>query len=144
MHMLRAIEQEADKEAFYNAAKKFGERAAHSQALGERKRSQLTGLESIASSSLKVTDVFDYIKLRTARQSEWRHNNLGQELLIHLETQLVKIRDDLCLDEALQELSGPEKQEIYRRLIQAFIAHLVAQYEFILAETKGKGVPRVR
>jgi hypothetical protein len=57
-------------EKFYEDAVKIGDHAAH--ALGRSHRSQLTGLENVAESALKITDIFDYIKRQTARYSYWR------------------------------------------------------------------------
>jgi hypothetical protein len=132
--MVRAIALQADSEDFYTKAKAFGEQAA--QALGPAKRAQITGLESVANSSQKVSDVFDYLKLRTARQKEWQHLDLGKNLLQYLETDLRKKRQDLCSDLELASLNAFQQQEAYMLLIRAFVAHLAAQYEFACMEGK--------
>ena len=128
MKMLRAVALESDSEPFYDQAKAFGERAA--QALGHTKRSQITGLESQANSTQKITDVLDYLKLRTARQKEWRQENLGRDLLAYLETDLRKARDKIGALPDMTTLDASQKQEVYLLLIRAFVAHLAAQYEF--------------
>ena len=128
MKMLQAVALESDAEPFYDQAKAFGERAA--QALGHTKRSQITGLESQANSTQKVTDIFDYLKLRTARQKEWQRENLGRDLLAHLETGLRQARDRIVSLPDMSSLNAWQRQEVYLLLIRAFVAHLAAQYEY--------------
>lgn len=132
MKMLRAVALEAD--AFYEQAKEFGVQAA--RALGCDKRSQITGLESIANSTPKVSDVLDYLKLRTARQKEWQQGDLGKHLIHYIETDLKEKRDAICRPAALcrqaelGKLDPFVQQEVYMLLIRAFVAQLAAQYEF--------------
>src|SRR5215469_3062378 len=66
--IIREVNNQA--ELFYDEAVKIGDHAAH--ALGRSHRSQLTGLENVAESALKITDIFDYIKRQTARYNYWR------------------------------------------------------------------------
>jgi hypothetical protein len=132
MKMIRAVELEADSDAFYSAAKAFGDRAA--QALGRTKRAQITGLESMANSSHKVSDILDYLKLRTARQKEWQQGDLGKDLIQYLERDLRRTRQHVCADQELSTLDPFQQQEVYIMLIRAFVAHLVAQYEFACLE----------
>jgi hypothetical protein len=141
LKMVRAIEMETDLDPFYNKATELGRKAA--RALGRDKRSQITGLESIANSTQKASDVFDYVKLRTARQKEWQQGELGQELLKYLETDLRRTRDNVCTSLSLPPLqAAPQqevslRQEVYMRLIRAFVAHLAAQYEFSCMTEEG-------
>jgi hypothetical protein len=94
-------------------------------------------LESIANSSQKVSDVFDYLKLRTARQKEWQQHDLGKNLLKYLETDLREKRKHLPKkDPDLVSLNEFQQQEVYMLLIRAFVAHLAAQYEFACMEGK--------
>lgn len=97
MKMLRAVALRADK--FYDKANDLGSRAA--QALTDKKRSQINSLEGVANSALKTTDVFDFIKVRTARQEEWRKGNWGPELLDYLSRNLREQRKAICADKEL-------------------------------------------
>lgn len=131
MRIVRSVALEAD--AFYDDAKKLGELAARS--LGQNKRSQATGLESIANSSQKVSDVFDYVKLRTARQKEWQKDNLGKELITNLEKLALK-RDRICADLHIEGQTFEGRtihQEVYILLIRAFVSQFAAQYEYAVS-----------
>jgi|GEM_PF-5099172 hypothetical protein len=86
-----------------------------------------TGLESIANSAFKVSDIFDYIKTRTARH-EQRWLRLGQQLLTYLEQDLGQKRNAICQDLGLS--NQEDHQEVYLLLIRAFIQQLVAHYEY--------------
>ena len=57
-------------EEFYKDAVDLGTHAAYT--LKDNHRSQMTGLENIAESALKYSDIFDYIKRQTARYSYWQ------------------------------------------------------------------------
>ena len=70
MQIIREVSAVAETEAFYRKAEKLGQHAAH--ALKASHRSQLTGLENIAESTFKTTDILDYIKKQTARFPYWR------------------------------------------------------------------------
>jgi hypothetical protein len=132
LRMVHAVARAADQ-CFADRAKELGALAAN--ALGEGHRSQITGLESIANAALKVSDIFDYIKLRTARHAEWRQNSLGPKLLAYLEQDLGRERDRIC-----QELGSPDetlRQEVYLRLIRAFVQQFAAHYEYSLVEKEG-------
>ena len=84
MSILREVAYRAD--LFYEDAERLGQKAA--RALTSKKRSQITGLEAVANSALKTSDVFDFIKTRTARHEEWRKENFGPELLSFLTEEL--------------------------------------------------------
>lgn len=120
-------------EGFYDKARDFGKQAA--TALKENKRAQITGLESVANDSMKVTDVFNYIKTRTARQSEWRDQNFGFELLAYLEKDMGNKRNDLISKLSLAR-DTKESQEVYILLIREFVRQLAAQYEYEFALLK--------
>ena len=71
MKIIREINLEAER--FYDKAQALGNHAY--QAFKDKRRAQLTGLESIAESSLKTSDILDYIKKQIARSEpgkDWR------------------------------------------------------------------------
>ena len=127
MKIIHEVAMAADAEDFYGQASKFGRLAF--QALSHEKRAQITGLENVANNSAKVTDVFNYIKTRTARQKEWQKENLGRELLNYLEKDLGRRRDELLVKLAIAK-GTPESQEVYIALIREFVRQLAAQYEY--------------
>lgn len=117
-------------ESFYDEAKKFGDGAAK---VLKDKRAQITGLENVANNSVKVTDVFNYVKTRTARQEQWRKQNLGSELLNYLEKELGRKRDELLKTPSIAT-EMKDSQEVYILLIREFVRQLAAQYEYKLLE----------
>jgi hypothetical protein len=131
LQIARAVAKELDNDDVYGRAQSLG-----SQAVGLR-RAQISGLESVANGTRKVSDVLDYIKLRTARHKEWRVNEIGAALLAALERDLRERRDGICKElEQLGAVGGAIKmddymrQDIYIRLIRGFVAQIAAQYEF--------------
>ncbi len=134
MKIIHEVAGAADKEDFYGRACKFGGLAA--QVIGEDKRAQITGLEGVANDSMKVTDVFNYIKTRTARQREWREQNFGFDLLAYLEKDMGSKRNELIGKLAIAR-DTQESQEVYILLIREFVRQLAAQYEFALLNMEG-------
>lgn len=71
MKIIREINLEAER--FYGEAQLLGNHAY--QAFGDKSRAQLTKLENLAESSLKTSDIIDYIKKQTSRPDSgknWR------------------------------------------------------------------------
>jgi hypothetical protein len=126
MEMLREVSLRADN--FYGEAEKLGTIAA--KALTDKKRSQISGLQATANSALKTTDVFNYIKLRTARQPEWQQGRWGIELLEYLSRDLRTDRKEICGDLGIQDPNSPEGLEVHLMLIREFVGQLAAQYEY--------------
>lgn len=134
MKMLRAVALRADK--FYPDAEKLGRSAA--VALTADKRSQITNLESIANVALKVTDIYDFIKVRTARDAQqsdakkkrgWHQEDLGPKLLAYLSRNLRDERNEIC--QKLQiDPNSAEGIHVHLLLIREFVRQLAAQYEY--------------
>ncbi|NJO82770.1 MAG: hypothetical protein HC828_08045 [Blastochloris sp.] len=124
----REVALEADH--FYDEAKELGKSAF--DALTRQKRAQITGLESVANTTQKVSDILNYIKTRAARQKQWRNEDFSANLLTFLETSLKQSRDKIVdnLKDQQLSLTPHQEQEVYILLIRAFIAQLAAQYEF--------------
>lgn len=79
IRIIRDINLEAER--FYEKAQALGSHAY--KAFKDKRRAQLTGLENIAESSLKTSDIFDYIKKQIARSDagkDWRAESLGDLL----------------------------------------------------------------
>lgn len=149
MQVIREVNIEA--EDFYEEAKQLGDHAAW--ALTGKRRSQMTGLENIADSAFKTSDVFDYIKRQTARVEQWKkiipkNNNwspvqtlyiedvFGVRLLKYLENDLRGRRESVCGADRLDVGNKARDDEpyleryIYLLLIRQFVHQMVAQYEF--------------
>jgi hypothetical protein len=150
MKIVREVSLQA--EGFYYDAESMGKHAA--EALGEKRRTQMTGLENIAEGALKTSDVFDYIKKQTARFEDWRKDYteggqsrgpFGLRLKDYLETEIARRRDIICGPNILNinnqtEEGRRERQRIYLLLIRQFIRQMVAQYEFSVKFGSGEGM----
>ena len=124
LRIMREVALKAD--AFYEKSKELGVLAASS--LKGDKRSQITGLESICNSTVKVSDVCDFIKVRTARQEAWRQGDFGKQMLLFIEHDLAQRRGEVCA--ALSITDERKKQDVYMLLIREFVRQLAAQYEY--------------
>ena len=134
MKILKEIAQVANNDDFYNWAKKFGEIA--SGVFGSRHRNQMTNLENIANSTLKVTDVLDYIKKQVARSEKgkrWQKDDFGVHLKEYIEQSLCKYREVICEGLEGVEENSVEGQHIYLNLIREFVCQLVVHYEYQVA-----------
>jgi hypothetical protein len=140
MQIIREVNIQAQN--FHDDAIGFGNHAAY--ALRKEHRSQLTGLENIANSALKVADILDYIKRQTARSKEWQSGfsqdgNLqeafGPALLRYMEEELLKMRNSIASRLKIGDKSDEDRQlrrSIYLHLIRQFVRQMVIQYEYWL------------
>ena len=142
------VNQQAGSDAFYKKSQEFGLFAAQSfrEELGrerqQRHRAQMTGLENIAETTLKVTDVLDYIKKQTARQRGWqkemgaRGERFGESLKNYIEIGLEPFVTNVCkgfIDSAT-DAGKQDQQEVRLLLIRQFIRQLVVQYEYQVSQ----------
>jgi hypothetical protein len=140
MQIIREVSIEAEN--FYQDAIDIGDHAAH--VLTRAHRSQMTGLENIADTALKTSDILDYIKRQTTRFPYWQRSfakpgqaaiSFGQRLKDYIENNLLDIRNQLCKSSRLN--IGDEtykhrflRQHVYLLLIRQFIRQMVVQYEY--------------
>ena len=131
MKILKEIARIADSDDFHKQARKLGEVAA--KAFDSRHRNQMMNLENIVNSTLKVTDVLDYIKKQIARAKKnqtWRKDNFGDRLKDEIEERLREARNEVCqILEGVGENSF-EEQRIYLNFIREFVSQLVVHYEY--------------
>ena len=134
---IQKISEQAD--TFYSEGERFGKWAK--QAFPARDRSQMKGLENIANSSLKVSDVLDFIKKQTGKSESgkrWRAKNdqqqeFGKQLIAFIMGTLKNKRDLVC--SLVASIAGQEAatdfelQQSYLALIREFIRQIVAHYE---------------
>lgn len=134
MKILKEIARIADGDDFYNQAKAFGKTA--SKAFDSGTRRQMKNLENISNSSLKVTDVLDYVKKQVAKAEKpktWWVDDFGIKLKDFIENDLRDFRGRVCaILEGVEEDSA-EGQRIYLNLIREFVRQLVVHYEYCLA-----------
>lgn len=153
MQIIQEVNIQAEN--FYDKAVQLGDHAAF--VLGRTRRSQMTGLENIADSALKKTDVLDYIKRQTAKFSFWRqsfpHNKsqrsthnpadelgFGERLIYYLEKDLAVYLEAICGRDRLNIGNETDDDRYLRRrisllLIRQFIHQMVAEYEFRVSMT---------
>lgn len=138
MQIIREVNVQAEN--FYEDAVQLGDHAAY--ALTRTHRSQMTGLENIAESALKTSDIFDYIKRQTARFFYWRQSfpgkppsdeAFGERLMNYLEGELKTKRNAICQTLEIGDETDEHKtwrRRIYLLLIRQFIHQMVAEYEY--------------
>jgi|SRR5579884_435335 len=147
MQIILEIDNQA--EIFYPDAEKLGDHAA--TAIKKDHRAQLTSLETIAESTNKISDVFDYIKKQTARNASWRephrdspNEGFGIRLKKYLETDLKERSNRICQEPLrigdTSDEGKRERRRIHLLLIRQFIRQMVVQYEYKVnvAETENK------
>lgn len=139
MIILRVNEE---AEGFYAKSQELGELAAKTFSQeSERHRSQMTGLENIAETTLKWTDVLDYIKKQMARPRGWTKDHdgksFGESLKNYIEEELPKNVTRVCNRVHIGDESDGDKrdrQQVYLYLIRQFIRQVVVQYEYKASE----------
>ena len=101
------------------------------------KNTQIKGLQTLAYTTDKISDVVDWIKIRVGRDEKrngWAKNSIGSGLLGILYQELRedanKIVEELGETESLPE--GPQRQ-IHLRLIREYLTHVSAHFEYIKA-----------
>lgn len=145
----RIIELNWHSDDFYPDAALLGDHAAYAfhEQRGRRNthRSQMTGLENIADTALKASDIFDYIKKQIARSDHWRkpdptnkidpRQGFGERLREYLEKDIAERTKIICekLDIKTNDTASDEdryqRQQTYIQLIRLFIRSMVVQYE---------------
>lgn len=144
MKIIREVNIAAEQ--FYNDAEALGDHAAVALGGSEKAshRSQITGLETLAESAFKTSDVFDYIKKQTARAKGpegWRrpvqHKGktipFGDALREYLEHDLTQRVSTICARLGIKDVTDEEKQErkrIHLLLIRQFLRQMAAEYEY--------------
>lgn len=141
MIKLRVNQQAED---FYGKSDELGTLAAESffNIQGrerEKHRAQMTGLENIAETTLKATDVLDYIKKQMARErSGWTTSHqFGENLKKYIESGLTPAIDAVCEAVGIgttTEEDRRDRQYVRLSLIRQLIRQVVVQYEYKVSE----------
>ncbi|MGH2506497.1 MAG: hypothetical protein ACRDHZ_03640 [Ktedonobacteraceae bacterium] len=140
--ILRVNEQ---AERFYGKAQELGKIAALSfnemkSAEKSRHRSQMTGLENIADTTLKVSDVLDYIKKQIARRQAWTAvvdgQRFGESLKTYIENDLKNMVNKVCESVGIgneTEEDMRDRQRIHLDLTRQLIRQIVVHYEYAVS-----------
>ena len=121
-----AIVQKSD--AYLSKAETYAERMAQTKLTN----AQIKGLQTIAYTTDKVSDVVDWIKIRIGRDDKsdrWTKDNIGVDLLKILYEELRQ--DAKKIVEKLQEksnLPADAERQIHLRLIREYLTHLAAHF----------------
>jgi len=141
MKIILRVNEQAER--FYDKSEELGTLAAFSfreergRERQQRHRAQMTGLENIAETTLKATDVLDYIKKQIARQPGWtktyQGKSFGESLKRYIENNLKADVAKVCTSVGIGDETDEDqrdRQQIYLNLIRQFIRQVVVQYEY--------------
>lgn len=145
--MMIIIQVNEQAELFYEKSQELGILAAqsfleeHGKDRRQRHRAQMTGLENIAETTRKTTDVLDYIKKQIARQQGWKKvydgKSFGESLKTYIENDLKAALKLVCKNIGTGENTDQDKQErreIYLLLVRQLIRQIVVQYEYHISQ----------
>lgn len=100
-------------------------------------KTQVRGLETMASTTDRVSDITDWLKLRVGRDSKregWAKEGIGRDLV----TTLADLRNDAKKIVAELSRTSPVDPDLERRvhlrLCREFLRHLAAHFEYLRAE----------
>lgn len=106
-------------------------------------KTQVRGLETVAHTTDKVSDVTNWLKLRVGRdekRNKWAREGIGRELLTVLEG----LRDDArhITGQIKQQYPLPDEdadleRQVHLRLIREYLKHLTAHFEYRKGEESG-------
>ena len=123
-----AIVQKSD--AYLSKAETYAERMAQTKLTN----AQVKGLQTLAYTTDKVSDIVDWIKIRIGRDDKsdrWTKDNIGADLLKVLYEELRQDAKEIV--EKLQEKSNlpvDAERQIHLRLIREYLKHVSAHFEF--------------
>jgi hypothetical protein len=123
----------AKSDGYYADTQALGDLAWH--AFGERNKSQIRNLESIANAATRVADILDFIKKQTGRsrpERQWRYRDFGPTLLEKFDRVLRKDSQVIC--ESVQgevkdaQIEDDDQRRMHILLCREFIRHVSAHY----------------
>jgi hypothetical protein len=150
IELIIRVNKQAGSDEFYKKSQELGMLAAQSfrdergRERQQRHRAQMTGLENIAETTLKVTDILDYIKKQTARQRGWQKEvgakgeRFGESLKNYIESGLETFLNKVCNDftDISTDEGKQDRQEAYLQLVRQLIRQLVVQYEYQVSQAE--------
>ncbi len=100
-------------------------------------KTQVRGLEVLASTTDKVSDITDWLKLRVGRDSKgegWAKDGIGRDLVTVLEN----LRNDaktIVAELSRTYIVDPDlERQVHLRLCREFLRHLAAHFEYLKVE----------
>jgi len=97
-------------------------------------KTQVRGLETLASTTDKVSDITDWLKLRVGRDSgreRWAKEGIGRDLVNELEG----LRNDAKkIVQGLSQVDPDLERQVHLRLCREFLKHLAAHFEYLKLE----------
>jgi len=124
---LKEVNIIADQTEFREKAKNMGEKA---KTLFKDK-AQMKNLENIANSSMKITDILNFIKRQTGKDKDrknWYRNNFGPDLLDIMEGYLAGA--STSVKQNLEVTDHAEQMLIDLLIVREFIRQVVIHYEY--------------
>jgi len=134
MKIHKEINLQTSTETFYNKAEEFGTKAANIFKR-EKGKSQMSNLQTIVNTSLKVTDTIDYIKRQIGHGNRgFEQQNFGNDLIKYLYENLAKTKN--VINSNLSDISIDEYQllQIHLLLCRQFVNSMVIHYNYQLQE----------
>lgn len=129
----QAIARKSDKYA--PEAKGYADRLTQTKL----DKTQVRGLETLAYTTDKVSDVTDWLKLRVGRDEKrdrWAKDGIGRELLTTLERLWGDARDivaEVKSEHPLPDEDTDLERQVHLRLIREYLKHLAAHFEYAKA-----------
>jgi len=138
MKMEKIISRLTSQEEFYKRAKELGITASRIF----YNKNQLRNLLTIASTTLKITDILNYIKNQAAKTSggdNWNKSGFAHELINLLyedENQLIgKYKKEFVRQmttvQTTEKVDAVNLQQVHLQLCREFIKQMVVQYNFL-------------
>jgi hypothetical protein len=102
-------------------------------------KTQVRGLESLACTTDKVSDITDWLKLRVGRDSgreRWAKDGVGRDLLSGLDGLRNDAQKIVAALSKTYSLDTDQERQVHLRLCREFLKHLAAHFEYLKAEHK--------
>ena len=102
-------------------------------------KTQVRGLESLACTTDKVSDITDWLKLRVGRDSgreRWAKDGVGRDLFAELDGLRNDAQKIAAALSRTYSLDPDQERQVHLRLCREFLKHLAAHFEYLQAEQK--------
>jgi hypothetical protein len=109
----------------------------------ELDKTQVRGLETLAYTTDKVSDVTDWLKTRVGRdgrRDRWAREGIGREILTTLERLRKDAREIVMTLKQTHPLPNEDpdlERRVHLQLIREYLKHLAAHFEYRKAEESG-------
>ena len=121
----RELARESDR--FYRQAEDMG----RDLALAKLEKAQIHSLETIAYSTDKLSDIWDFVKKQVGRHGQWRHDSVGVRLLSDLRS-LDAVASQVVrrLKEQGRSVTPDTTRQVHLALCREYVRHIAAQFEY--------------